>query len=188
MNKSGEEIERRFLVKLPEFKLWLGDNFNKLKTVYDISQWYMDLRACPGKCVRLRQTKTNVLYQYYMTFKASMESDFLNAKRKEDEIEIDCNQYLKMRTSCDFLIDKKRFVFDVKTDIYEYDIIKLGTDELHVVEVEFDNMTECTRFVPEPWFGMEITHMKELSNVQLAYHGIPKYHEVQKYLTKNLQS
>jgi CYTH domain-containing protein len=43
----------------------------------------------------------------------------------------------------------------------EFDIYKYKLNGLYIVEVEFDNLSDCNEFIPESWYDYEVTDNTE---------------------------
>jgi CYTH domain-containing protein len=58
---------------------------------------------------------------------------------------------------------------EVALDVYKHNLNGLFT-----VEVEFESETDCDTYIPEPWFGLEVTENKKYSNFNLCLYGKPE--------------
>jgi CYTH domain-containing protein len=167
-NMKDIEIERKFLVR------------DKSK-IPDISKYnYQDITQCylPSVNDNLNIRMRQILYmssdcnligeEYLMTIKGN------DTKiRTEREIILWRNQYHELWPDFKNLtIHKHRY--ELKPELkYKYkkidfDIYKHELNGLYIVEVEFENLTDCNDFIPESWYEYEVTNNKEFSNYNLA--------------------
>lgn len=162
------EIERKFVVK-------------DTSKIPDISKYnYQDITQCYLQSIneniniRMRQ----ILYmssdcnligeQYSMTIKGNDPKI-----RTEREIILWRNQYHELWPEFKNLsIHKHRYELThekiYKHKKIEFDIYKHELNGLYIVEVEFDNLSDCNEFIPESWYDFEVTNNKEYSNYNLA--------------------
>jgi adenylate cyclase len=175
MNNNYKEIERKFLVdekNLPDLKH---------RDYHDIIQGY--IQNIGGQYIyRLRQVlfataDGDVLGdRYYQTIKGKG-----SKTREEYEIPIFKPQFSVMWRLCNNIsLHKFRYLlteFDVKDDGIPkevfLDVYKNELSGLYTVEVEFENEEDCDAYVPEAWFGEEVTEDGAYSNFRLAIDGRP---------------
>lgn len=176
MNNSYREIERKFLVDI--------ENIPNLteRSYQDITQGYLQ-NIGDDYIYRLRQvlfTKSDgtVLEdKYYQTIKSKGSKD-----RSEYEIELFKEPFSVMWCLCNHLsINKNRYILnipDIKDDGIKkevfLDVYKNELNSLYTVEVEFETMEDCDAYVPEPWFGKEVTEDFRYNNFKLTIDGKPE--------------
>jgi CYTH domain-containing protein len=175
MNNNYKEIERKFLVdeaNLPDLSE---------RSYQDIVQGYV--QNIGGKYIyRLRQvlfaTSDRVVKgdKYYQTIKGAGSKE-----REEYEIELFKDQFHVMWRLCeDMALRKHRYVLteeDIKNDGIEkevfLDVYKNDLNGMYTVEVEFNNLEDCDAYVPEPWFGKEVTEDFRYTNFKMCTDGRP---------------
>lgn len=99
--------------------------------------------------------------------------------RDEYEIRLLREQFTQMWKLCERLTLHK-WRYDLPTD-YNLDIVSMYLDcyknklaGLWTLEVEFDTLEDCDRFIPPAWFGKEVTEDFRYTNLQLAINGLPE--------------
>lgn len=167
MALKNKEIERKFLVDMRSIP-----NL-KLVNYMDITQGYIPLSG--DFVYRLRQ----VLHMGYD--KMILGEEFLQTIkgvgtviRDEYEIRLMAQQFYTMWPMCQNLtLHKHRF--DLSHQMENGDKIHYHLDKylhelegFHTVEVEFQNMEDCEKFIVPDWFGKEVTEIKGFSNYHLA--------------------
>jgi CYTH domain-containing protein len=164
------EIERKFLVKFPTSWSRLAELFDGLVDVKRISQSY--LIAKPGdRAARVRKTiegltgDTNTVYHFNK--KKPVESGV----EEETEREITKKQYenyLKSAHPDKFPVEKTRFVFKFKDQIFELDVFKGRLKGLAILEIELKNKNQKVTLPPFLDIKKEVTADKRYSNFSLA--------------------
>ena len=165
----GKEIERKFLIdenNVPDLS-----QMNYL----DITQGYINLAAClkdkSVKTIRLRQV-------LHMSYDNNMmgEEFYLTIKSQEfkirDEVEISLlrEQFELLWKECEKCnIHKHRYEFPstdakhlVQLDYFRNDLCAYKT-----AEVEFKSVKESEQYVPESWFGKEVTYDDKYTSLNL---------------------
>lgn len=71
-------------------------------------------------------------------------------------------------------IEKVRFRVDAGGHAVDLDVYAGALDGLCTAEVEFASVEEAERFVPPPWFGLEVTTVAGWDNASLARSGRPE--------------
>lgn len=176
MNNKYREIERKFLVDEKDIP-----NLTE-RSYQNITQGY--IQNIGGQYIyRLRQVlfteSSGVVLgdKYYQTIKGKGNKD-----REEYEIELFRNQFSVMWRLCDHLsIHKYRYTLNdgdlkddgIKKEVF-LDIYENNLSGLYTIEVEFDSIEECDAYVPEPWFGKEVTEDSRYSNFSLVLNGKPE--------------
>lgn len=149
------EIERRFLVNkdlLPDLSTSLQLN---------IKQGYLT-RPGTNAVVRVRTLQTERTTTAVLTIKTTVSSGVNN----EFEYNIPYDDALAILSTTTNIISKTRYViYNGDTDI-ELDIFD-SPDGLIIAEIELDSLDKD--IVLPNYLGKEITHIKGLSNFDLAY-------------------
>jgi len=150
MSKSIE-IERKYLVNiLPEDIQAYPHN--------NIEQGY--IMISDSKEVRVRHRAN----RYYLTLKTGV-----SLAREETEIELTRNQFDSLwPLTAGKRLEKTRYRVDYMGLIIEVDVYSGALAGLVVAEVEFADLTECSRFQPPTWFGPEVTDDERYKNKNLA--------------------
>lgn len=165
---KNKEIERKFLIdksKLPDLS----------EIGYDyITQYYLPTQGT-GFIYRLRMiihfNSNNRTYgcEHIQTIKGSG-----NKISDEYEIYLMEHQFKELLPLCkDNRIDKLRYeIYSNHSNHKIYlDIFKLELSGLYIAEVEFDSEEEADNYIPEDWFGEEVTENSNYSNFKLAING-----------------
>lgn len=164
-NKSGLEIERRFLLKsLPAF---INDRiFNGLRGK-KITQFYVE--TATGEKLRLRKvfeadTKGGGAFRYYETKKTTI----AYGTNQEDEREIAMEEFNAGLSNAKRKIDKTRYEYEDEESGLTWEIDDFGS--LVIAEIEIPHIDH---FVPIPdaldaVSIMEITGMDQFSNYKLS--------------------
>lgn len=167
----NREIERKFIItsELPELKYM---------NYMDITQGY--IHDISNELIfRLRQ----VLYMskdgemlgetYFQTIKGTSGID-----KPKYESQIWRNTFSAFWNLCEKTsVHKFRYILprkDSDKKVVHLDVYKNELSGLYTVDVEFQTNKEATEYVPEAWFGPEVTNNQLYSNVNLAYHGKPQ--------------
>ena len=150
--KNGREIERKFLVKE------LPPGLHRFQSD-PIAQGYL-ANEPGGRHVRLRKRgKTASL-----TFKVGR-----GTHREEREVKLSVKQFAALwPATAGRRLRKARYYIPWKGLTIEIDIYRGANKGLIVAEVEFENVHDCRKFKPPPWFGHEVTGVKRYSNLRLA--------------------
>lgn len=159
---KGYEIERKFLVKMPDV------HDLDVKRVLDIVQTYLaDGENDAQRRVRRISENGNVRYIY-------TEKLFITAvTRKEMEYDIDEHEYNRLivqaREDC-LPVEKTRYCFDYCGQLFELDVYPFS-DELAVMELEMDSEQQEIIFPENVDVVMEVTGNPYYSNISLASAG-----------------
>lgn len=161
-NKSGNEIERRWLLK--SVPMVINTKLSEYESNL-IKQWYIT----KSPVIRLRSIDD---VKYELTIKTQSEN------KKKDSIgtpeeniplsEIEFYNLLQLATTKSII--KRRYEIPIyKEKIAELDVFLGDHKGLIIIEVEFKTESERKKFAPPAWFGKnEITGKKEYSNSSLA--------------------
>lgn len=165
---KNKEIERKFIVDINSIP-----NLN-LVNYMDITQGYLS-DLSDSYVFRLRQVlhmksdKTIIGEDYYQTIKGSG-----TMVRDEYEISLMVQQFKVLWPLCQSItLHKHRF--DISHQMPDVDKVHYHLDRylhelsgFHTIEVEFQNIDECEKFVVPSWFGREVTEIKGYSNYELS--------------------
>lgn len=147
----AKEIERRFKVYSDKIPFEIFEN-----EPISIRQGYFDVN---GAAIRIRQTSVRGHTFGYMTTKFSKSSGI----NDEFEYEIPVCDVEAMMAKVPFIVEKTRIEFSMdEKHVGELDIF----GGMAIVEVEVEHL-DSPIHIPE-WFGPEITHVKGLSNYDIA--------------------
>lgn len=169
---KNKEIERKFLIDINKIPYDLG-NMN----YQDIVQGY--ITSIDNSFVfRLRQViyfspNNEVLGDdYFQTIKGKG-----SKIRDEFETRLLRNQFSSLWTACENLqVHKYRYELpslESNNTLY-LDKYKNELTGFYTLEVEFNTLEECEKYIPEDWFGEEVTEDNRYSNISLAKNGLPK--------------
>lgn len=158
---DGLEIERKFLVGLPE------PEYLDIKRQLDILQTY--LVSSDNSQRRVRRISENGNVKYFYT-----EKIFLSAVvRRESEREIDEEEYnrlLSEKESSHVPIEKCRICFMYKKQLFELDIYPFS-DIYAIMEIELENPEQEIIFPEYINIIKEVTGIGTYSNAALADAG-----------------
>lgn len=158
-NNNNLEIEKKFLIKYPNFEYF---NFNKK---IKISQSYL-IRENPEIERRIRSWNENNSTKYYYTEKRFL-TDFT---REEIESEITKNKYVHLKSQIDsdlVTVEKTRYTTDFNHLTFEIDVYPFSTDYA-IMEVELENIHQNYTIPPQIDVIKEVTGIKEYSNISLC--------------------
>ena len=152
LKKSGQEIERKFLIKNLPFDI------KKLEH-HDILQGY--LQSNNGE-MRIRSVDNN---KFFITRKFGQ-----GWKREEFEKEITMEEFFELLGNIDGnLIKKQRYYYPLENGkTAEIDCYYGKLKSLKTVEVEFSSFEEAYAFQKPDWFGKEVTDILEFKNRNLS--------------------
>lgn len=173
------EIERKFLIKMPDF-----NNLNKLKHVQkvEILQTYLNSEISPENSVndeeiRIRQRGDGTSFIYTKTIKRKVS----NLKRVEIERKISADEYLMELMNADtslHQIRKTRYCISYKNTYLELDVYPFWDDKA-ILEVEL--VDENEKFNIPSW----ITVIKEVTDNELYKNkSLAKYWGRKVYITR----
>ncbi len=156
------EIERKFLVKFPDFK-----NLN-VKRKIDILQIYLK-KGENNSQRRVRRICENGIVKYMYT-----EKIFYSAvTRRETEYEISPDKYsllLAEKNPCCVPIEKCRICFEYRNQMFELDTYPFS-DKLAIMELELKNQEQEIFFPEYIKVIQEVTGIDGYSNAELANAG-----------------
>jgi CYTH domain-containing protein len=170
------EIERKFLVDI-------RDTPDISKRHYqDIRQGYV--KNFGDFIYRLREVKfttsnQDILnYKYYQTIKGCG-----GIIRAEHEIELTEDQFNVVWPLCnEYTLHKHRYILNEDDILYKninfkeiaLDVYCDNLCGFYTIEVEFNDEEDSKNYIPEPWFGKEVTEDSRYSNFNLNFYGKPE--------------
>lgn len=161
------EIERKFLIRLPDF-----DTIPN-RRVQAITQTYLtSLPHDPGLERRVRKITENGVTRWIYTEKRTL-SNVGAAVREENEREISGEEYASKLTEAFSTLDKVRHSFPfgshtVEIDVYPYEIGGDALLGLAVLEIEMADEHEEITIPPFIEVIRELTGTREFSNKAMA--------------------
>lgn len=159
-NKSGYEIERKFLIAMPS-EHWLNTVSDRK---LEILQTY--LLSDEIESARVRQVVENGVSSFYYTIKKKISM----IKRLETESEITKEMYenfLKKSDPSRRRIQKVRYCVPYQNHVFEIDIFPFWNDKAFL-EVELSSESEMFSLPPEICVLREVTEDKRYTNAALA--------------------
>ncbi|MDE6502422.1 MAG: hypothetical protein K2L10_10095 [Ruminococcus sp.] len=159
---KGLEIERKFLVRIPDF-----ENLDVRRKLTILQTYLNDGENGIQRRVRRISENGNIHYIY-------TEKLFLTAiTRQEMEYEIDENEYNRLIVYArkDYKpINKTRYCFDYSGQLFEIDVYPFS-DRLAIMEIELASETQEIIFPDNVDVVMEVTGNHGYSNSSLANAG-----------------
>jgi CYTH domain-containing protein len=160
MNNNGYEIERKYLINMPDGK-WLDENTE----ASEIVQTYLRKKE-PGHSerVRMRNDKNGTVYTHTEKKRIS------DLRREENESEISREEYFRLLLQADLnreIIIKNRYTFTFDGQIFEIDVYPFWKDRA-VMEVELEDEEIPVLMPPDIKVIKEISHDKRYTNSSLA--------------------
>lgn len=159
---KGYEIERKFLVKMPD-----TEKLN-VKKKLDILQTYLN-NGENNSQRRVRRISENGSVRYVYTEKLFI----TDVTRKEMEYEINHSEYNRLIVQAreDYApIHKTRYCFDYENQLFELDVYPFS-ESLAVMELELDSEKQEIYFPDNVDVIMEVTGNPDYSNASLATAG-----------------
>lgn len=168
-----KEIERKFLIDSKNVP------FDLKKMIFeDITQGYVtsiekDLVYRLRHVIYRSDNESPLGEAYFQTIKGKG-----SKIRDEYEIQLLREQFAGMWKLCERLtVHKWRYdlpdATGQKLKAIHLDFYKNELRGLWTLEVEFDTEEDCDRYLPPTWFGEEVTHNHNYTNLNLALNGLP---------------
>ena len=160
MNMNGMEIERKYMISMPEA------SFLEVLDCTEIVQTY--LLGEKGSTERVRKRGRNGDYVYTHTIKYKIS----NMSRREDEREISADEYERLLSRADperRTIEKLRYCYNYAGKLWEIDVFPFWSDKAFI-EIELCSEDETINFPPEIAVLRELTDDKRYTNAALANH------------------
>ncbi len=159
-SKSGYEIERKFLIAMPNEEALRQSAARCLA----IEQTY--LTSSQEESARVRKITENSIISYVYTQKTKISS----IKRLETEHEITEAEYKALLEKADpsrNVIQKTRYCLPYEGHVLEIDIFPFWTDKAFL-EIELSHETEVFALPPQIQILREVTEDKRYTNASLA--------------------
>ena len=163
----GTEIERKFLIRLPDF-----DTIPDLR-IQEITQTYLTpLPSDPEPERRVRKIAENGRIRWIYTEKRPIRG-MGKIARQEEEWEISEAEYGEKLADAMTRLTKTRYSFPfaghtVEIDVYPHEIGGDALEGLAVMEIELESPDEAIEFPPFIRVIRELTGTREFSNKALA--------------------
>lgn len=160
MNKTGFEIERKYLIRMPD-AAWLEAN----AAGSDIVQTYLETKApgCSSR-VRMRRDANGTVYTH-------TEKKRISAMRREEaEREISREEYFTLLKKADpkrRVIYKRRYILEDRGQRFEIDVFPFWRDRA-VMEIELEDEGTPVELPVDIAVIKEITADKRYTNASLA--------------------
>lgn len=164
LEKKNFEIEKKFLVRIPDFS-----NISLIKTLA-IKQTYLEDGKKNAVKTQRRVRKTVCGSDMVMTY---TEKVFISPViREENEREIDIEEYQNLITQAKDTapVIKTRKVFLYENQVFEMDIYPFS-DEYAILEIELNTPEQKIYFPDYIDIVKEVTSDKKYSNLSLASAG-----------------
>ncbi len=165
------EAERKFLVKPPSSWIDMAKLFDHIVDVKRIAQSYL-LPEEGEPAARVRKTISGLTGDTEVCYHYNQKTPIKPGVHNEKEHEISKVQYekhLKQANPDKFQVEKIRFVFKFKDQIFELDLFKGRLKGLAILEIELKDIDNDKVELP-PFLTVmkEITTDKRFSNFHLA--------------------
>lgn len=157
------EIERKYLLS------YFPEGFEQFPS-QEIEQGYL----CSRPTLRIRRVDSH----YVLTVKEHVSTDSSAIVNREEEFEMDAENYFLLREKCDgHILSKTRYKIPLcqlhpngnyGNLVAEMDVFHGRHECLVMVEVEFCNTNEANNFTPPSWFGKEVSSDMHYRNSYLA--------------------
>lgn len=158
MNVNGFEIERKFLVAMPD-----KDLLNSFERS-DIVQIYLKGEKGTTERIRKRTDSAGCIYTHTIKRKVS------NIRRMEDEQEIDASRYEQLLERADpghRVVEKTRYCFDHQGQLWELDVYPFWNDRA-IMEIELADEAQIVELPPFIEIIREVTDDGRYSNAAIS--------------------
>lgn len=165
------EIERKFLVKLPNSWDELSKLFDNMVNVERIVQFYLKPEKSQPSA-RVRKTieglsgDTKTYYTYNLKHKT--DDDAVHKEEEKKISEEEYNKYVKQCHPDKREVEKTRFVFKYQDQVFELDIFKGHLQGLAILELELDSSDDKIKLPPFLAVIKEVTEDDKYNNFNLA--------------------
>lgn len=164
------EIERKFLVKFPISWENLAELFDGLKDVKRISQTYLEPEG-KEPSARVRKTIEGLTGDTETVYHYNKKEYVQPGVHEETEHEITKSQYekyLKQAHPDKVAVEKTRFVFKYRDQVFELDVFKGPLKGLVILEIELKKKNQPVELPPFLKVVKEVTKDKRFNNFSLA--------------------
>lgn len=158
MNLNGFEIERKFLIRMPEPEVLEKGEMSEIRQTYLLGE--------PGTTERVRRRRRENACEYTHTIKRKLS----NVRRLEDESIISAEEYRQLLERADperRSIEKRRYCIENDGLLWELDIFPFWTDRA-ILELEISG--EDQQFTLPDFFRLirEVTEDPRYTNAALS--------------------
>lgn len=164
------EIEKRFLIEFPKSWAALAEILDNLVQINRISQTYLSA-SNNEPAIRVRKTQSGLSGKQEIIYHFNQKSPVETGVHKEKEYEITKSkyeEYLKDTDPKKIAVNKTRFVFKYKDQLFELDIFKGALTGLAILELELKNKNQKIHLPPFIKVIKDVTSDKKYSNYFLA--------------------
>ncbi len=164
------ECERKFLVEFPKSWSKLSELMDNLVDVKRISQTYLKPKG-NEPCARVRKTIAGLTGDLETVFHYNKKKFVKDGVHEEEENQISKEKYdsfLKDAHPDKFAVEKTRFLFKYKDQIFELDVFKGPLKGLAILELELKNIDDHIDLPPFLSVIKEVTDSKKFTNFALA--------------------
>lgn len=158
MNIDGYEIERKFLIEMPESSLL--EEFEKS----EITQVYLLGEKGTTERVRKRSWQDRTVYTHTVKRRIS------SIRREENEREISAEEYEQLLGRADpghHIVKKKRYCFTFMGEIWEIDIYPFWADKA-IMEIELRDEEQKVELPQQIRIIREVTNDGRYTNAAIA--------------------
>jgi CYTH domain-containing protein len=175
------EIERKFLVKLPQSWSDLAEMFDDIVDVKRIVQQYLT----PEKdqpSARVRKTveglggHTETIYHYNQ--KKPTGDTGVHEETEREITEKEYQKYLKQSNPDKCAVEKTRFVFKWHDQVFELDLFKGHLKGLAILEIELNDKDDKVELPPFLRVIKEVTKDKRFTNFYLSSKNIHNLRDI----------
>lgn len=164
------EIENKYLVRFPASWEDLAKLFDSLIDIKRISQVY--LKPEKGKqSGRIRKTVEGLTGDTNTVFHYNEKKLIQDGVHEEKEHKISASEYNKLLKKAHpdkVAVEKTRFVFKYKDQVFELDVFKGPLQGLAILEIELKNKKQKVHLPPFLKIIKEVTEDKRYTNFSLA--------------------
>lgn len=160
MNINGMEIERKYMIAMPDAAFLESLGYTEIVQTYLLGE--------KGSTERVRKRGREGAYVYTHTIKYKISS----MSRREEEREISEEEYNELLKRADperNTIKKRRYCHEYDGELWEIDIFPFWQDKAFA-EIELRSETQAIDFPPEITVLRELTEDKRYTNAALAKH------------------
>lgn len=160
MNINGMEIERKFMIAMPEMAFLEGLEASDIVQTYLLSE--------KGSTERVRKSGRGNDFTYTHTIKHKIS----NMSRVEDEREISAEEYEQLLQRADpqrISIEKTRYLYEFAGALWEIDVFPFWSDKA-VMEIELSSENEEIVYPDNIHIIRELTDDKRYTNAAMAKH------------------
>ena len=158
MNINGMEIERKYMISMPDRAFLEALGYTEIVQTYLLGE--------VGSTERVRKRGRDGEYVYTHTIKYKIN----NMSRREDEREISESEYKELLKRADSerrTIEKRRYCYEYSGALWEIDVFPFWHDKAFM-EIELASETQAIDFPPGISIIRELTDDKRYTNAALA--------------------